>query len=402
MDEINMDVDQLISYVIPKKQILHLNSKIFEINENTRYECNVHFVGKHGNPENVFFIIIFLDENKIEINRKIRHVSDFTNKIVSDNIVAISPPHAKFALLGLRVNSETTSTAVDVEIKFPSLASCHLEISNKEESYDNMTDYDKFWKNDPASNYGHIVFPKDHEGLLKLGKYGKRLMQTFDINFFEGKVYSQNGEDGILEFIFTMINSSNKFFVEFGVEDGFESNGRYLMEKGWTGLMMDSITSPNPLVKKEFITAENIDSIFTKYGVPNKFDLLCIDIDYNDYWVWKNLKDFHPRVVVIEYNSTIPSNESKVVEYKKDAVWDGTNYFGASLAAMEKLGRQKGYTLVGCDNHGVNAFFIKDEIVKGKIKKSSIKDLYRSPKFGKVVNGKCIGHGPSSKEMIEI
>ena len=70
--------------------------------------------------------------------------------------------------------------------------------------------------------------------------------------------------------------------------------------------------------------------------------------------------------------------------------------------AFYKLGKSKGYTLVGCDNHGVNAFFVKDEIVQGKIKEKNIKDIFRSPKFGKIVNGKCIGHGPSSKEMIEI
>ena len=108
--------------------------------------------------------------------------------------------------------------------------------------------------------------------------------------------------------------------------------------------------------------------IYSKYKVPHEFDLVCIDIDYNDYWVWKNLKDFHSRVVVIEYNSTIPYNESLSVKYDPATVWDGTNYFGASLAAMEKLGRQKEYTLVGCANHGVNAFFIDSSLLHKKYK----------------------------------
>ncbi len=267
----------------------------------------------------------------------------------------------------------------------------------------------------------------------------------FDINDHEKKIYSQNGEDGIIEFIFTKIGTTNKFSVEFGVGNGFECNTIYLLEKkGWKGLMMDYGADQNIQwkgvikkawynrklglianiqkdlaffkkiilrtkrsrrfqidIKSEKVTAENIQNLFKKYNVPKNFDLLSIDIDYNDYWVWKAIADYSPRVVVIEYNSSILPTESKVVPYDPEAKWDGTNYFGASLLALKNLGLNKGYSLVGCDNAGVNAFFCKNELLDG-IKIKDIKDLYRPPRYGEIVNGIHIGHPQRSKQMIEI
>ncbi len=267
----------------------------------------------------------------------------------------------------------------------------------------------------------------------------------FDINLHEKKIYSQNGEDGILEYIFSEIGTTNKFSVEFGVGNGFECNTVYLLEKkGWDGLMMDygadqevkwkgvmrkawknrNLGFNNNIkkyigffkkiikrkerlihfhldIKIEKVTAENIQNLLQKYNVPKDFDLLSIDIDYNDYWVWKAIVDFHPRVLIIEYNSSISPNESKVVPYDPDAKWDGTNYFGASLLALKNLSLEKNYTLVGCDNNGINAFFCRSDLVS-KFKIQNIQDLYRFPKYGDIVNGNFIGHPSSTKKMIEI
>jgi len=219
-----------------------------------------------------------------------------------------------------------------------------------------------------------------------------------DINSFEKKIYSQNGEDGIIEIMFYAVGVTNRFFVEIGGGDGTECNTRYLAQKGWNGIMIDA-RACNPLIKNEFVTAENVCDIFEKYNVPKEFDLLSIDIDTNDYWIWKALEGYSPRVVVIEYNATHPPYESKVVKYDAKAVWDGTNYFGASLFALVKLGKVKGYTLIGCDNLGVNAFFVRNDL-KEHFSVEDTERLYRPPKYGQKINGVHIGHPPSDNPWI--
>ena len=107
--------------------------------------------------------------------------------------------------------------------------------------------------------------------------------------------------------------------------------------------------------------AENIESIFEEMKVPAEFDLLSIDIDGNDYWLWKAITRFKPRVVVIEYNSNYPPDVSWIMKYNPKHAWEGGSHFGASLLALEKLGASKGYSLVGCDFYGVNAFFVQRE-----------------------------------------
>ena len=154
-------------------------------------------------------------------------------------------------------------------------------------------------------------------------------------------------------------------------------------------------------IKNERVTAENIQNLFEKYNVPTHFDLLSIDIDFNDYWIWKSIVDYFPRVVIIEYNSSIPSNESKVVPYNPDYIWDGTNYFGASLLALSNLASQKGYTLIGCDSNGINAFFCKTDLLDN-YSLNSISELYRSPQYGEIIDGKHIGHPISNQKMLDI
>jgi hypothetical protein len=220
----------------------------------------------------------------------------------------------------------------------------------------------------------------------------KRRIRT--INEFESKVYSQNGEDGILRVIFHLIGTTNRFCVEFGVGDGRECNTRYFIEKrGWRYLHMDANNSTSPPTRNEHITAENINSLLTKYKVPQEFDLLSIDIDYNTYWVWKAIAGYQPRVAVIEYNSCIPPNESKAVKYDPNGVWDGSAYFGASLLALAILGKAKGYTLVGCDNNGVNSFFVRDELALPFVP-SPLGEIYRPPRYGLRADGKYIGYPP--------
>jgi hypothetical protein len=222
-----------------------------------------------------------------------------------------------------------------------------------------------------------------------------------NINLFEQCIYSQHGEDGILKMIFYKVGKTNKFCVEVGVGDGSECNTRYLIEKEkWDYLHLDSRDSTASSIKKEFITTENIEKVCQKYRVPKEFDLLSIDIDYNTYWAWRAIRNYHPRVVVVEYNASIPFTESKAVIYDPDAEWDHTNYFGASLLAFVTLAKSKGYTLIGCDKKGVDAFFLRDGLIDNHFFLRDIKELYRPPQYGEHINGKYIGYPISTKKFM--
>jgi hypothetical protein len=199
----------------------------------------------------------------------------------------------------------------------------------------------------------------------------KRLLQ------YGFKTYSQNDEDGIIQEIFRRVGSESRTFIEFGVQNGFECNTAKLLVEGWRGLWLEANSKSVAEIRANFqpflsrgaltvgetmVTAANIDAAIDKAGFADGVDLLCIDIDNNDYWVWKAIKSIRPRVVVIEYNCSLRPPLSLVVPYDENASWSGGNYFGASLSALVSLGREKGYRIVGCCFAGVNAFFVRDDL----------------------------------------
>jgi hypothetical protein len=190
------------------------------------------------------------------------------------------------------------------------------------------------------------------------------------------KVYSQCDEDGILAEIFRRIGIYGHSFVEFGVENGLECNTLWLLVQGWNGLWIeanstcceDIRSSHEPWIRQgaltlseASVTVDNINGLIG-HRYRGVVDLLSIDIDYNDYHVWKAIEIIDPRVVCIEYNAIWRPPVSITVPYDPARSWAGDNYYGASLAALTKLGRQKGYRLVGCCLAGVNAFFVKEEL----------------------------------------
>lgn len=192
-------------------------------------------------------------------------------------------------------------------------------------------------------------------------------------------VYSQNGEDGILREIFRRIDTSTKVFVEFGVH-GFDNNSTFLLLKGWRGLWIEGnkeryrilknqiaeLDVQNLTLENRFITPECFESVLSAHGTPGEFDLLSIDIDGIDYYVFEALNHFRPRVVVIEYNASFGPSDDIVVAYDSQFSWKGDSYFGASLKALERLGTTKGYSLIGCDFSGSNAFFVREELAASK------------------------------------
>ena len=195
------------------------------------------------------------------------------------------------------------------------------------------------------------------------------------VTHFHRSIYTQNGEDGIIQEIFKRIGVTNKYFVEFGVH-GTKNNSTYLLLKGWKGLWIGESDLGEVSIRKNFkpqisgqqlifykkrITKENIELIFNTNEVPPEFDFLSIDLDGNDYWIWEAISNYSPRLVCIEYNSTFPPDITCVMTYNPDHVWNQTSYFGASLKALEVLGGKKGYHLIGCDFAGCNAFFVRED-----------------------------------------
>ncbi|MFG0212417.1 hypothetical protein ACFU8X_04890 [Brevibacillus porteri] len=228
------------------------------------------------------------------------------------------------------------------------------------------------------------------------------------LNRYEKRVFSQNGEDGIIEEIFSRIGTTNRYCVEFGVGDGSECMIKNLVtQHGWSGLAMegdlnsckkmsaDYAPHPQLMIKCESITRENIVSLFEDNGVPKEFDLLSIDIDGNDYWVWQALSTYTPRLVVIEYNAAFSPPQKMVIEYQPDFKWGGTTYFGASLSSLAILGNRLGYALVGTDSKGVNAFFLRHDLLRQSgFSELTPEQAYHPPRYGKYEGGHPHQSGP--------
>lgn len=188
---------------------------------------------------------------------------------------------------------------------------------------------------------------------------------------FGDRTHSQNDEDGIITAIFQDITPRSKFFVEFGIgpnwldktyEHGLEGNCVLLREQGWKGLFMDGGQHPEHYdIKREYITALNINGLLRKYDTPENVDIVSIDIDGQDLWVWMAL-DFRPTLIISEYNPNfLTKNEALTVVFDPHFRWDGTKYYGASLGGLIKLARDKGYKLVYAN--GCNAFFVRNDML---------------------------------------
>ena len=176
-----------------------------------------------------------------------------------------------------------------------------------------------------------------------------------DLSQFENKIYSQNGEDGITMKLVELIygnDNINKYYVEFGVEDGNECNTRILREQyKWNGLLMDGSHENNDInLKKEFIYKDNVIELFKKYNVPTHINLLCVDTDYNDFYLLNEIfKKYTCDIIICEYNASLLPTEDKIIIYEKNSMWNGTNYFGASLLSLKQLGEKSmtGFMLLG-------------------------------------------------------
>ena len=207
------------------------------------------------------------------------------------------------------------------------------------------------------------------------------LRRRRDLTRFEQKLTSQNGEDGVIAEILRRIGvgPAGGWFVEFGAGTGEEGNCVQLADvAGWSGLFIECdpvyaarlaakyAESARVRVIEAAVRADNVEVLFASAGVPPEPDVLSIDIDGNDWWIWREIRTYRPRLVVVEYNANLDVSAAVTLTkpYRPDGAWDETAWFGASLGAYELLAGAKGYRLVHTDTRGVNAFFVRDDLLE--------------------------------------
>jgi hypothetical protein len=226
----------------------------------------------------------------------------------------------------------------------------------------------------------------------------ERIVST-KLSAYEFRVYSQFGEDGIIQFLINNIDVKSKTFVEFGVENYRESNTRFLlMHDNWRGLIMDGSAYNMAFVQADdiywryelkavsaFVTRENINALLCDNGMEGEIGILSIDIDGNDYWVWKAISVVSPAIVIVEYNARFGAERAVTVPYKADFDRQREHYsmlyWGASLAAFVALGKEKGYAFVGCNSAGVNAFFVRKDLLNDAVRATTVEDGFVNSKF---------------------
>jgi hypothetical protein len=239
-------------------------------------------------------------------------------------------------------------------------------------------------------------------GFRRLMEDGRSLPRIGDIGF---KCYSQADEDGILLFIFSVIGTSKKLCVEICAGDGIECNtANLIVNHGWHGLLVDGdealvawgkefySRSPQtyvfpPRFVCSWVTRPRVNELLTTNGFAGEIDLLSLDLDGTDYWIWEAIEAVTPRVVVLEYQDILGPDRSWTVPYSDDfsaAAYPQTdgmpNFAGASLGAFVKLGRRKGYRLVGVNRYGYNAFFVRNGIGDKLLPEIQPKDCFDHPK----------------------
>jgi hypothetical protein len=219
-----------------------------------------------------------------------------------------------------------------------------------------------------------------------------RRQRVRDLSKVEFRVFSQWGEDGIIEWLAEHVAVPNERFIEFGVETFREANCRFLMQnRNWKGLVFDGNAAymaalaaeslfwmHDLTAKATFITAENIDELIREAGFDGPLGILSIDVDGNDYWIWEAIASVDPAIVVCEYNPILGDTRAIAVPYdpafrRFDAHYSGL-YFGTSIAALKLLASRKGYAFVGTNQNGINAFFVKNNLA------TPVLDLIEVPK----------------------
>jgi hypothetical protein len=241
------------------------------------------------------------------------------------------------------------------------------------------------------------------------------------LEHFGRKVYSQNDEDGILEEIFRRLGlgPADGIFIECGSGNGVENNTHYLLRKGYSGAWIEGsehwvektrhtfrayVDEGRLEIRQLFITTDVIDATLGAIANGRNVSLLSIDVDGNDYWIWDAVQSISPAVVMSEYNARCPPPLAQVQKYRPDHKWDGKDYFGATLGALDKLAARKGYRLVGCNITGMNAFFVRNDLIQDRFPyELTATHLYQPPRYELTYD--CfskVGHKPQAGVYVNV
>ena len=232
-----------------------------------------------------------------------------------------------------------------------------------------------------------------------LGRIEQRQVeQCCDFRHSEFRVFSQWGEDGIIQYLLKKVPIERNVFVEFGVENYTESNTRYLLTNNqWSGLVIDGNKTNIDYIRRDpiywatnlkaehaFVTKVNINELLSRNGISGDIGLLSVDIDGNDYWVWDAINTISPRIVVCEYNSHFGSIAEVTTPYEaafeRDMAHFSKIYYGASIAGLCSLAARKGYLLVASNSAGNNIFFVRNDLI-GTLPVLSAAQAYRRSQF---------------------
>ncbi len=221
-----------------------------------------------------------------------------------------------------------------------------------------------------------------------------RQKKSRSITDFEYKIFSEWGEDGIIQHLINSVDIKNKTFIEFGVEDFSESNCRFLlMNNNWAGFVIDGSGENIKRLKgshyywrhqlvaiEAFITRENISGLLAKSGFEEDLGILSIDLDGNDYYVLDAITGFSPRILICEYNSVFGPARKIAVPYDPDFVRTDKHhsnlYWGASLPALTHIASRKGYSLVGTNTASCNAFFVRNDLIDERLDVLTVEAAY--------------------------
>ena len=223
--------------------------------------------------------------------------------------------------------------------------------------------------------------------------------QSRSLKDVEFSIFSQFGDDGIIQWLTQNLEIPNKTFIEFGVEDFSESNSRFLMmNDNWSGFVMDgselnikNLKSSYYYWKYElaskavFINKDNINDLIQEQEFNREVGLLHIDIDGNDYYIWDEINVIEPIIVIVEFNGIFGKDRSLSVIYDKDFIRNNSHYsfllFGSSIKSLYQLAEEKGYSFIGCNSGGNNAYFVRNDKLNDVVKSATLEQGYVESKY---------------------